>query len=218
MAQMSSQQANFAFATAMFISFIDQLGMNFLQPCNVPLGKLMRASNQQIAYFGLVRGLMLLVSTVWLSRCSDLTSRRLAVIVSMAGSAWAYITMAMAASYKDIVFDTFPGTNAGIMMYTFGRALTGFFGGTSPVLRAFVVELYLGNPVLQKQKLVMLQVAQQSVGLALAPVAGSIARLDRQVRPHPALLDRLRRRPLRAVLVHMLLPEEPAGRCGAKPR
>lgn len=173
---MDNQAKNMAFASAVLINLCSQFGVNFLMPLVTPFGKFMDASNQQIANWGLVRGLCLLLSTVWLSKLSDSTSRRLAVTIALIGSGVGYYLQAIAADYKDIMW--WLDTNAGVWIFTAGRAVGGLFAGTQPVLRAFVAEIYIGDPVITKQKLVTLQVFQQAVGLALSPIAGSISRFN----------------------------------------
>lgn len=169
---LSPTRRSIAFGTAILVVLIDQLGASFLSPLVVPLGEMMGATVDQIATFGFVRGLFLLFSTYWLSKLSDLISRRIAICISILGSGIAYFVQASASSFGGFAWDGMP---AAVLVFTIGRGLAGFFAGSSPVLQTFVSDLYSSDYAEQKQRLVTLQITMQGLGLVLAPIAGSIA-------------------------------------------
>lgn len=175
MEKMDERQKRGAFATAILCNVVDMLGLTFLLPVFVPMAKYIGASNQVTASFTLVRGVFQLMSTLWLGAFSDRTSRRLAVIVSLCGSFVAYFVQALAPGFRN---EEWFGWGAGIVLFMIGRVFAGFFGGSGPVLAAFVSEVYADDPAEQKQKLVLLQASQQVFGIALSPIAGSIARFN----------------------------------------
>lgn len=156
-----------AYATAVLVNFVDQMGSSFLIPVIIPFGRVIGATDQEIAFFATIRGFFMLFSNVWLSMLSDCTSRRVAVLISISGSTVAYILQGAAAEVEE-----------GVFLFTVGRGVAGFFAGTSPVLRAFVSDLYADNPKEMIQKMTVLQVASQGAGLAMAPIAGSVALLN----------------------------------------
>lgn len=166
---------SFAFATALLVNFVDQLGSGFLIPIIYPLGDELDADDNQIAFWSAIRGFFMLFSTIGLSALSDLTSRRLAVMISIAGSGLSYAIQAYAASFGLAAGATAADKTLAIWIFTIGRAVAGAFAGTSPVLRAFVSDLYDTDPSALKQRLSTMNVASMGLGLALSPIAGSIA-------------------------------------------
>ncbi|CAE7576016.1 unnamed protein product [Symbiodinium natans] len=68
------------------------------------------------------------------------------------------------------------GNKDGVYVMMAGRALAGFFGGTMPVLRAFVTEISLPNMALVKLRSTILFASMQAGNFALAPIAGVISR------------------------------------------
>lgn len=173
--QVHMEAKDLAFVTAVLLGGVATMGIHFLVPVLVPLGRHIGADNQQIGFFGMARGCMMIVSTVWLSWVSDCTSRRTAVIVALAGSGVAYMLQAVAVEF---VGREWRGVNLAVAVFALGRAVAGFFGGLTPVLLAFVSELHPREPIQQRRKMVMFQISQQAVGLGLAPISGSIARFS----------------------------------------
>ncbi|OLP93901.1 hypothetical protein AK812_SmicGene24134 [Symbiodinium microadriaticum] len=68
------------------------------------------------------------------------------------------------------------GNKAGVYVMMAGRALAGFFGGTQPVLRAYVTQISLPNMALVKLRSTVLFASMQAGNFALAPIAGVISR------------------------------------------
>lgn len=68
------------------------------------------------------------------------------------------------------------GNKAGVYVMMAGRALAGFFGGTQPVLRAYVTQISLPNMALVKLRNTVLFASMQAGNFALAPIAGVISR------------------------------------------
>ena len=64
----------------------------------------------------------------------------------------------------------------GVYAMMAGQALAGFFGGTQPVLRAFVTQISLPDMVLVKLRNTILFASLQAGNFALAPIAGVISR------------------------------------------
>ncbi|CAE7437187.1 unnamed protein product [Symbiodinium sp. CCMP2592] len=68
------------------------------------------------------------------------------------------------------------GNKGGVYVMMAGRALAGFFGGTQPVLRAYVTQISLPNMALVKLRSTVLFASMQAGNFALAPIAGVISR------------------------------------------
>ncbi|CAE7162946.1 unnamed protein product [Symbiodinium pilosum] len=64
----------------------------------------------------------------------------------------------------------------GVFVMMAGRAIAGFFGGTQPVLRAYVTQISLPNMALVKLRSTVLFASMQAGNFALAPIAGIISR------------------------------------------
>mmetsp|Transcript_11302 Transcript_11302/g.19783 ORF Transcript_11302/g.19783 Transcript_11302/m.19783 type:complete len:635 (+) Transcript_11302:49-1953(+) len=67
------------------------------------------------------------------------------------------------------------GNKVGVYVMYAGRALAGFFGGTQPVLRAYVTQISLPNMALLKLRSTVLFASMQAGNFALAPIAGVIS-------------------------------------------
>eukprot|EP00928_Gymnodinium_smaydae_P044135 TRINITY_DN2945_c1_g2_i1.p1 TRINITY_DN2945_c1_g2~~TRINITY_DN2945_c1_g2_i1.p1 ORF type:complete len:687 (-),score=116.11 TRINITY_DN2945_c1_g2_i1:553-2391(-) len=113
----------------------------------------------------MARGLCQIVSNLWMPALSDRRGRRPVILISLFGSAVGYLVQGSAWML------------AGAQVTTFivGRGLGGLFGGTMPVIRAYVTELSIHDTQLLKQRMTYLQVASQAAGIVLAPIAGSLA-------------------------------------------
>jgi MFS family permease len=155
----------FAFATVLLVNFVDMMGMQFTLPVNVPYGRFMGADLQTIALFATAVGLMRIVSNLWMPRLSDRKGRKCVIIISLLGSAAAYATQGLASNF---------GKSA-VAVFIIGKAVSGFFGGTMPVLRAYVTEISMPDTQLMKQRMTMLVLANQAAGIALMPIAGAMA-------------------------------------------
>mmetsp|Transcript_110228 Transcript_110228/g.212398 ORF Transcript_110228/g.212398 Transcript_110228/m.212398 type:complete len:601 (+) Transcript_110228:73-1875(+) len=155
----------FAYLTAIMVIFVDWMGLHFTMPVTVPYGRWMGADLEVIALFGTVRGLLCLLSLMWMPRLSDRRGRKTVILISLIGSAIAYCIQGLAGEM----------TGSGVTVFMIGRGLSGFFGGTIPVVRAYITELSVPNTQLLKQRLTMLMVSNQAAGIALAPIAGAIA-------------------------------------------
>jgi MFS family permease len=155
----------FAFATALMVNFVDMMGLQFTLPVTVPYGRWMGAGLQTIALSMTVRGLLCIVSNLWMPRLSDRKGRKLVIMISLFGSACAYVVQGLAGHFPETA----------ITIFMIGRGLSGLFGGTMPVVRAYVTELSMPDVQLMKQRMTLLIVANQSAGIALAPIAGAIA-------------------------------------------
>jgi len=155
--------ADIAFALALMVSFVDMLGLNFSIPILVPYGKSLGASVQVVALGGSVRGFMNTVSLIWMPTLSDKKGRKFVVILSLIGSGTAYALQGLAK-----YFGKAP-------LWIAGRGLAGFFGGTQPVIEAFILDLSMPDTHLLKKRMTVLMVSNQTFGIALAPICGAIA-------------------------------------------
>ena len=90
-----------AFATAMMVNFVDQMGAMFTTPVIVPYGKSMGADLQTIALFSTVRGIAAVISNVWLSMLSDKCGQRAAIVTSVAGCTVGYAVQAWTGNFQD---------------------------------------------------------------------------------------------------------------------
>jgi len=156
---------SFAFLTAMLVNFVDMMGTQFTAPVTVPYGRWMGADLETIALFSTVRGLAALLSIVWMPKLSDLRGRKLVIMLSLFGSAIAYAVQGLSGEF----------VGASIAVFFVGRGLSGFFGGTMPVVRAYVTELSMPDANLMKQRMMLMTVASQGSGIALSPIAGALA-------------------------------------------
>jgi MFS family permease len=87
------------------------------------------------------------------------------IIVSLFGSAAAYATQGLANNFGE----------SAVAIFIFGKAVSGFFGGTMPVLRAYITELSLPDMQLMKQRMTLLVLSNQAAGIALMPISGAMA-------------------------------------------
>lgn len=67
------------------------------------------------------------------------------------------------------------GNKNGVYVMLAGRALDGFFGGTQPVLRAYVAAISLPNMALLKLRMTVLFASMQAGNFALSPIAGVVS-------------------------------------------
>lgn len=155
----------FAFVTALLVNFVDTMGLHFSFPVLFPYGRWMGAGVQTIALFSTVRGIAAMVSNFWMPRLSDRRGRKLVIMLSLLGSAIAYLVQGLAGEF----------VGASVMLFFIGRALSGFFGGTTPVVRAYVAEISMPDVNLLKQRMTILMVSNQAAGIALSPIAGALA-------------------------------------------
>merc|ERR1712110_1216212 len=109
-------------------------------PVLVPYGRWMGADLETIALFSTVRGLMSMVSNMWMPRLRDRKGRKLVILISIIGSGVAYGAQGFAGFC--------PSAGAAIGVFMLGRALSGFFGGTMPVVRAYVAEMSMPDMAL----------------------------------------------------------------------
>lgn len=157
----------FAFTTALLVNFVDTLGLQFLAPVSVPYGRWLGASLSVIAAFNTVRGISQIISNLWMPRLSDSRGRKIVIMLSLSGSCAAYLVQALACRIS--------GFEIGSVFI--GKFLAGFFGGTMPVVRAYVTELSMHDDQLLKRRLTYMLVSNQAAGIVLAPIAGSLATL-----------------------------------------
>lgn len=162
-----------AFVSALLVNFVDQMGPQFTMPVLIPYGTWIGASLDTIALFTTARGIAAILSNLWMPKVSDiLGSRKLVALMSLVGCAAGYFIQGIAY--------TFDGNGASLV-FMLGRFTAGFFCGMAPVLQAYITELSAPDMTLMTQRLVMLQVAAQIAGLALAPISGSLATFGLQL-------------------------------------
>lgn len=155
----------FAFATAMLVNFVDMMGNQFTAPVTVPYGRWMGADLETIAFFATVRGVAAIVSNIWMPMLSDRQGRKLVIMISLVGSAIAYTVQGLAGHF----------VGSSVAIFIAGRALAGFFGGTMPVVRAYVTELSMPDTTLMRTRMTLMMVSSQASGIALSPIAGALA-------------------------------------------
>jgi len=125
----------------------------------------MGADLHTIALFSTVRGLMCILSNMWMPKLSDRRGRKLVIIVSLIGDGVAYAVQGFAGHVAE----------GRVAVFLIGRAMSGFFGGSTPVLRAYVAEISMPDRQLLKQRMTLLMVSSQIAGIALAPLSGALA-------------------------------------------
>lgn len=155
-----------AYLTALFVNFIDQMGGQFTVPVMVPYGHWMGATLSTIALFTTVQGIAAMCSTIWMPKLSDRAGRKLVIMISLFGCTLGYFIQGYSSQAPAALMVT---------VFIVGRGCTGFFSGTQPVLRAYITEISEHSQDLLKTRLIVLQVASQAAGIALQPIAGSLA-------------------------------------------
>jgi len=155
-----------AYANALFVNFLYQMGNKMTVPVIVPYGRYMGASLETIALFATVKGVSTILSVLWMPKLSDtLQSRKLVLMVSLFGSSvGAFLQGASTFS-----------PHAAVTVFMIGRGIEGFFSGSQPVIRAYVAEISSNNQQVLKKRLTGLQVITQIAGIVLQPIAGVLA-------------------------------------------
>lgn len=159
-----------AFAAALLVNLVDQMGPQFTSPVLVTYGQWIGASLAVIANFTCARGLSAMMSNVWMPMLSDRCGRKWVAFLSVLGCGVGYLTQGLAWLARG---DS--GTDLACNIFMVGRFITGFFSGMQPVLQAYVTELSVPDKTLMTQRLVVMQVASMVGGIVLAPIAGVVA-------------------------------------------
>jgi len=157
-----------AFIACCIVNLVDLMGMSFTSPALIPYGQSLGASTAQIASFQTVRFAVGFVSMIWMPRLADRRGVKFVIMISIVGSGIAYAIQGVA--------HLFVQYEAGVTVMIVGRAISGFFGGTQPVLRSFVTMLSLPDLNVLKFRLTFLFAFAQAGNFALAPIAGLLTR------------------------------------------
>lgn len=168
-----------AYATALFVNLVDNMGPQFTVPVLIPYGQYIGADLNMIALFGTVRGLAAVVSSIWMPRLSDRVGRKWVAFLSVAGCSLGYFIQGLACNFRDAEADQ--QTLLPSMVFMLGRFIAGFFCGMMPVLQAYITELSRPDMQLLTQRMVVTQVTAQVAGIALMPISGALATFGLQL-------------------------------------
>lgn len=159
-----------AFLACVMVMFADMLGTLFVEPVSVPYGMSLGASLSTIAAFNTVRFGCNFISMMWMPACADRFGSKLLLLISIGGSATGYLVQGLAGIIGS------PGSTQIGLMFA-GRAISGFFSGTKPVLQNSVTLVSLPDEDMVRTRLTILTAAEMTLGTALAPTAGALAQL-----------------------------------------
>merc|ERR1719492_178773 len=136
---------DFLYCIALLGIFVDTLGNQFTAPVLVPYAQSMDIEVTKIGTLYTAQFIGKVVSNMVLPILADKKGRRLVCILSMAGSCVAYATQGLATEL---------GTNADskFMILLIGKVLSGLFGGTYPVMLAYIADLSIPDFELLKKR------------------------------------------------------------------
>lgn len=167
-----SKAETHAYWVALLVNFVDQMGPQFTIPVRVTYGQAIGGSLPTIALFTTAQGVAAMSSNVWMPLMSDRFGRKWIAFASTVGVTLGYCIQGSAWYVKG---DEPSDWGTGCLCFMLGRFTVGFFSGMQPVLQAYITELSQPDTKLLTQRLVVMNVASNVAGIALAPVAGVLA-------------------------------------------
>jgi len=171
-----SRKESLAFASALLINLVDQMGPQFTIPVYVTYATWIGSSITAISFMGFARGAAAVFSNFWMPKASDRCGRKWIAFTSLVGCAVGYLIQGMAYMLRgDRQEGDEVGWGAATVVFIIGRVVVGGFSGMQPVIMAYIAELSMPDKKLMTQRLVYNQVAGSVLGIALAPIAGLVA-------------------------------------------
>jgi len=178
-----------AFLTCLFCVFIDVMGQQFLSPVLVPYAQSLQASLTETGLLLTAEFIALFFSQFAMSWLADTYGRRPVIILSMAGSAFAYLVQGLAplgCGTGSLYFDGHSNETASIGDSTkdctygwevllCGKILAGFFGGTFSCILAYIAELSMPDMELLKQRQTWVFSTRSVLPVAMGGIGGAIA-------------------------------------------
>ena len=141
------------------------MGAKFTEPALAPYAQYLGISLTHLSLIMSSREVAVLVSNLWMPRLADSRGRVLTVLISTAGSAVAYLVQALA-QYSPA---------AGLSYLLAGKVLAGLFGGTMPMIAAYIVELSVPDMELMKRRQSLLIAQFMVAPMMLSPIGGATA-------------------------------------------
>lgn len=185
-----------AFAACLFCVFVDIMGQQFLAPVLVPYAQSLDATLEETGYLLTAEFSALLISQFLMSSLADSRGRRPVLLISLSGSALAYLVQGLAPLGCGTGSLYFNGNKTEVLAYAgnttvlvpnpdacksgwetllAGKILAGLFGGTFSTTLAYVAELSMPDMELLKQRQTWLFSVRTVIPIALGGVGGAIA-------------------------------------------
>lgn len=174
-----SRKESLAFASALLINLVDQMGPQFTIPVYVTYATWIGSSITAISFMGFARGAAAVFSNFWMPKASDRCGRKWIAFTSLVGCAVGYAVQGAAYLLREETDE--PGWGMATVLFIIGRVIVGGFSGMQPVIMAYIAELSIPDKKLMTQRLVYNQVAGSVLGIALAPIAGFVATFGLQI-------------------------------------
>ena len=184
------------FAACLLCVFVDIMGRQFLSPVLVPYAQSLDATLSETGYLLTAEFAAVLVSQFLMSSLADSRGRRPVLLISLSGSALAYLVQGLAPlgcgtgslyfnSNKTAMISQVGNTTvispntdeckSGWETLLAGKILAGLFGGTFATTLAYVAELSMPDMELLKRRQTWLFSVRTVVPIALGGVGGAIA-------------------------------------------
>lgn len=170
-----SRKESLAFASALLINLVDQMGPQFTIPVYGTYATWIGSSITAISFMGFARGAAAVFSNFWMPKASDRCGRKWIAFTSLVGCAVGYAIQGTSYMLRDRKDGDELGWPPATVMFIVGRVVVGGFSSMQPVIMAYIAELSMPDKKLMTQRLVYNQVAGSVLGIALAPIAGLVA-------------------------------------------
>jgi MFS family permease len=166
------REDTFAYCISLLVIFVDTMGVQFTAPVLVPYAISLGISIEQVGLLYTTQFVGEIFGNMLMPKLSDARGRSVVVYLSMIGSTVAYLLIGIT-YLTDEKFSWFVG----------GKFMSGLFGGTFPVMLAYIADLTIFQPPhVTKAESQLLRVRTTSAGamlftipMALAPIGGAVS-------------------------------------------
>jgi len=158
-----------AYGVALLCIFVDQMGIQFTAPGLVPFSTYLGLTIEQVGNLYTAQFAGILLSNTVMPAVSDKRGRSIVVYISMAGSCIAYITQGLASAPFAQGYE--------YEVLVAGKVLSGLFGGTFPVMLAYIADLSIPDLILLRQRTLAAVAMNFCMPVVLAPIGGALSTL-----------------------------------------
>eukprot|EP00439_Symbiodinium_sp_Y106_P050685 s5219_g6.t1 len=159
-----------SFICCVLVSLTDTMGVFFTAPVMVPYGQQINASTAEIGAFSTVFYIFGIFSLAWMPWLADTKGIRIAMVLSVLGTAISYAVQGSAHHFMPL------GAKAGVWTMMAGRAISGFFSGSTPMIRSHIADISYPDMAVLKFRSIIMWASVQAGNFALAPIAGLVSR------------------------------------------
>jgi MFS family permease len=168
------REDSFAYGISLLVIFVDAMGVQFTAPVLVPYAISLGITIEQVGYLYTVQFIGEILCNLMMPRLSDAKGRTIVVYLSMIGSTVAYLLLGI--TYEMETDDAFAWLVS-------GKFMSGLFGGTFPIMLAYIADLTIFKPPhVSKEESQLLRLRTTTAGamlftipIALAPIGGAVA-------------------------------------------